>query len=43
MFAESIFESSPLERGDTDRQRGTETSYSTLSTSSLSLTKGKEF
>jgi len=43
MFAEVLIESSPLERGDTDRERGTEISYSTFSTSSLSLTKGKKF
>jgi len=43
MVAEVLIESSPLKRGDADRQRGTEISYSTLSTSRLSLTKGKKF
>jgi len=43
MVAEVLIERSPLVRGDTDRQRGTETSYSTPSVSSLSLTKGKKF
>jgi len=43
MFAEVLIENSPLERGDADRQRGTETSYSTLSASRLSLTKAKKF
>lgn len=36
--AEVLIESSPLEMGDADRERGTETSYSTLWVLLLSLT-----
>jgi len=43
MVAEVLIESSPLSRGDADRQRGTETSFSTFSASRLSLPKGKKF